>query len=42
MPSFHKQRSWILLFLITGLAFLSGVAQAQTGSGVLVLEEVQR
>ncbi len=42
MSSFHKQRGWIILFLITGLAFLSGVAQAQTGSGVLVSEEVQR
>ncbi len=36
MASSHKNRSWIIPFLIAGLALLSGVAQAQTGSGTIV------
>ena len=36
MASGHRNRSWIIPFLIAGLALLSGVAQAQSGSGTIV------
>jgi hypothetical protein len=34
VASSHKNCSWMNGFLIAGLALSSGVAQAQTGSGV--------
>jgi hypothetical protein len=40
VASSHKNRSWINAFLIAGFAVLSGVAQAETSSGVL--KEVQQ
>lgn len=36
MASLHKNRSWMILLLIAGLAALPAVAQAQTGTGVIV------
>ena len=36
MASLHKNRSWMIPLLIAGLALLSGLAQAQTGHGVIV------
>jgi hypothetical protein len=39
MASSHKNRSWIIPFLIAGLASPSGVAQAQRDSGVLKEEQ---
>ena len=36
MASLHKNQSWIIPLLIAGLALLSGLAQAQTGTGVIV------
>ena len=36
MASVHKNRSWMILLLIVGLAVLPTVAQAQTGTGVIV------
>ena len=36
MASPHRNRSWMTLLFIAGLAVLSGVAQAQTGTGTIV------
>ena len=36
MASLHKNRSWMIVLLIAGLALLSGLARAQTGTGVIV------
>ena len=36
MASVRRHRKWLTPFLIAGLALLSGVAQAQTGSGTIV------
>ena len=36
MASFHKNRSWNILLLMLALGVVSGLAQAQTGTGVIV------
>ena len=36
MASLHKNRSWMIVLLIAGLALFSGLARAQTGTGVIV------
>jgi TonB-dependent receptor len=36
MASFHKNRSWNILLLVLALAVVSSLAQAQTGTGVIV------
>ena len=36
MASLHKNRSWMIPLLIAGLYLLSGLAQAQTGTGTIV------